>query len=81
MKRDEVERRVKEDEEEYSDKFCEDSKAMCRFLLAKDHTQVGAACLIYNVHLNYPKFSPPINEISIVTDQEFQTPNPFLEIS
>lgn len=36
VKRDEVERRVKEDEEEYSEKFSEDSKAMCRFLLAKD---------------------------------------------
>jgi len=39
VKRDEVERRVKEDEEEYTEKFCEDSKAMCRILLAKDHNE------------------------------------------
>ena len=32
VKRDEVERRVKEDDEEYTEKFGEDSKAMCKFV-------------------------------------------------
>ncbi|XP_040275112.1 G protein-coupled receptor kinase 4 isoform X1 [Bufo bufo] len=39
VKRDEVDRRVKEDEEEYSEKFSEDAKAICRMLLAKDPKQ------------------------------------------
>uniref|UniRef100_A0A8D3BN64 G protein-coupled receptor kinase n=1 Tax=Scophthalmus maximus TaxID=52904 RepID=A0A8D3BN64_SCOMX len=39
VKRDEVERRVQEEEEEYSDKFTEDTKAICRMLLTKDPKQ------------------------------------------
>ncbi|XP_075426519.1 G protein-coupled receptor kinase 4 isoform X11 [Ascaphus truei] len=39
VKRDEVDRRVKEDEEEYSEKFSEGAKAICRMLLAKDPKQ------------------------------------------
>ncbi|KAM4708513.1 G protein-coupled receptor kinase 4 isoform 2-T2 [Discoglossus pictus] len=39
VKRDEVDRRVKEDEEEYSEKFSEDAKSICRMLLAKDPKQ------------------------------------------
>ncbi|KAG7247999.1 hypothetical protein CRUP_015902 [Coryphaenoides rupestris] len=39
MKREEVEKRVQEDEEEYSDKFTEDAKAICRMLLTKDPKQ------------------------------------------
>ncbi|KAJ8269771.1 hypothetical protein COCON_G00123780 [Conger conger] len=36
VKREEVDRRVREDQEEYSDKFSEEAKAICRLLLAKD---------------------------------------------
>ncbi|KAK5599457.1 G protein-coupled receptor kinase 4 [Crenichthys baileyi] len=36
VKREEVDRRVREDQEEYSDKFSEDAKDICRQLLAKD---------------------------------------------
>lgn len=36
VKRDEVERRVKEDSEEYSEKFSEEAKEVCRILLAKE---------------------------------------------
>ncbi|XP_029685472.1 G protein-coupled receptor kinase 5-like isoform X2 [Takifugu rubripes] len=36
VKREEVERRVHEEEEEYDDKFTEDTKAICRLLLNKD---------------------------------------------
>lgn len=39
VKRDEVDRRVKEDEEEYSEKFSEDAKSICRMLLTKDPKQ------------------------------------------
>uniref|UniRef100_A0A8C5BK96 G protein-coupled receptor kinase n=1 Tax=Gadus morhua TaxID=8049 RepID=A0A8C5BK96_GADMO len=36
VKREEVDRRVREDQEEYSDKFSEEAKDICRQLLAKD---------------------------------------------
>lgn len=36
VKRDEVDRRVKEDQEEYSEKFSEDAKSICHMLLTKD---------------------------------------------
>uniref|UniRef100_A0A8C6L2D9 G protein-coupled receptor kinase n=1 Tax=Nothobranchius furzeri TaxID=105023 RepID=A0A8C6L2D9_NOTFU len=36
VKREEVDRRVREDQEEYSDKFSEEAKNICRQLLAKD---------------------------------------------
>uniref|UniRef100_A0AAY5F296 G protein-coupled receptor kinase n=1 Tax=Electrophorus electricus TaxID=8005 RepID=A0AAY5F296_ELEEL len=39
VKREEVEKRVQEEEEEYSDKFTEDTKNICRMLLAKDPKQ------------------------------------------
>uniref|UniRef100_A0A6I8PUF9 G protein-coupled receptor kinase n=1 Tax=Xenopus tropicalis TaxID=8364 RepID=A0A6I8PUF9_XENTR len=39
VKRDEVDRRVREDEEEYSEKFSEDAKSICRMLLSKDPKQ------------------------------------------
>uniref|UniRef100_A0A3P8PIF2 G protein-coupled receptor kinase n=1 Tax=Astatotilapia calliptera TaxID=8154 RepID=A0A3P8PIF2_ASTCA len=39
VKREEVERRVQDEEEEYNDKFTEDTKAICRMLLTKDPKQ------------------------------------------
>ncbi|KAK1175490.1 G protein-coupled receptor kinase 4-like isoform X1 [Acipenser oxyrinchus oxyrinchus] len=36
VKREEVDRRVREDQEEYSDKFSEEAKSICRMLLNKD---------------------------------------------
>ncbi|XP_018410487.1 PREDICTED: G protein-coupled receptor kinase 4 isoform X1 [Nanorana parkeri] len=39
VKREEVDRRVKEDEEEYSEKFSEDAKSLCRMLMTKDPKQ------------------------------------------
>lgn len=39
VKREEVERRVQEEEEEYNDKFTEDTKAICRMLMTKDPKQ------------------------------------------
>uniref|UniRef100_A0A8C4FD32 G protein-coupled receptor kinase n=1 Tax=Dicentrarchus labrax TaxID=13489 RepID=A0A8C4FD32_DICLA len=39
IKREEVERLVKEVEEEYSSKFSEDAKSLCKMLLAKDPTE------------------------------------------
>uniref|UniRef100_A0A669BKV8 G protein-coupled receptor kinase n=1 Tax=Oreochromis niloticus TaxID=8128 RepID=A0A669BKV8_ORENI len=39
IKREEVERLVREVEEEYSSKFSEDAKALCKMLLAKDPTE------------------------------------------
>ncbi|XP_014813890.1 PREDICTED: G protein-coupled receptor kinase 5-like [Calidris pugnax] len=39
VKREEVEKRVQEDQEPYSDKFSEDAQAICKMLLAKDPKQ------------------------------------------
>ncbi|XP_064031603.1 G protein-coupled receptor kinase 5-like isoform X2 [Pogoniulus pusillus] len=39
VKREEVEKRVQEEQEAYSDKFSEDARALCRLLLAKDPKQ------------------------------------------
>uniref|UniRef100_A0A7M4DZG9 G protein-coupled receptor kinase n=1 Tax=Crocodylus porosus TaxID=8502 RepID=A0A7M4DZG9_CROPO len=39
VKREEVEKRVREEQELYSDKFSEDTKAICKALLAKDPKQ------------------------------------------
>ncbi|XP_034994915.1 G protein-coupled receptor kinase 5 isoform X2 [Zootoca vivipara] len=39
VKREEVEKRVQEDQEQYSDKFSEDAKAICKALLTKDPKQ------------------------------------------
>lgn len=39
VKREEVERRVKEDKEEYSPRFSEDAESICRMLLTKDPKQ------------------------------------------
>ncbi|XP_009278528.1 PREDICTED: G protein-coupled receptor kinase 5-like [Aptenodytes forsteri] len=39
VKREEVEKRVQEDQELYSDKFSEDAQAICKMLLAKDPKQ------------------------------------------
>ncbi|CAH2275232.1 G -coupled receptor kinase 5-like [Pelobates cultripes] len=39
VKREEVEKRVQEDQESYSEKFSEDAKSICRMLLTKDPKQ------------------------------------------
>uniref|UniRef100_A0A8C8SAE5 G protein-coupled receptor kinase n=1 Tax=Pelusios castaneus TaxID=367368 RepID=A0A8C8SAE5_9SAUR len=39
VKREEVEKRVQEEQEQYSDKFTEDAKAICKMLLTKDPKQ------------------------------------------
>ncbi|XP_066449458.1 G protein-coupled receptor kinase 5-like [Eleutherodactylus coqui] len=39
VKREEVEKRVQEEQESYSDKFTEDAKSICKMLLAKDPKQ------------------------------------------
>uniref|UniRef100_A0A8B9S4I7 G protein-coupled receptor kinase n=1 Tax=Apteryx owenii TaxID=8824 RepID=A0A8B9S4I7_APTOW len=39
VKREEVEKRVQEEQEQYSDKFSEDARAVCKMLLAKDPKQ------------------------------------------
>ncbi|NXE76633.1 GRK5 kinase, partial [Cochlearius cochlearius] len=39
VKREEVEKRVQEDQEPYSDKFSEEARAICKMLLAKDPRQ------------------------------------------
>ncbi len=38
VKREEVEKRVQEEDEEYSDKFSEDTKAICRMVRPHTHT-------------------------------------------
>jgi len=42
VKREEVEKRVQEEEEEYSDKFTEDAKAICRMVGNMGITEGGA---------------------------------------
>lgn len=41
VKREEVDRRVKEDEEEYSEKFSEDAKSICRMVSAEEERLGG----------------------------------------
>lgn len=43
VKREEVERRVQEEEEEYNDKFTEDTKAICRMVSVDGDVDEGAA--------------------------------------
>ncbi|XP_036792129.1 G protein-coupled receptor kinase 5 isoform X1 [Oncorhynchus mykiss] len=77
VKREEVEKRVQEEEEEYSDKFTEDTKAICRVLLTKDPKQrlgctaegssgVKAHCFFRNI--NFKRLEAGIQEPSFVPD-------------
>lgn len=47
VKREEVEKRVQEEEEEYSDKFSEDTKAICRMVRTHTHTYTNRAWSFY----------------------------------
>lgn len=49
VKREEVERRVHEEEEEYDDKFTEDTKAICR--LVSTHGTAAQHQLLFNMVL------------------------------
>lgn len=54
VKREEVERRVQEEEEEYNDKFTEDTKAICRMVSAGRRAGGGGAGELTNnalIHL------------------------------
>uniref|UniRef100_A0A8C8JTB9 G protein-coupled receptor kinase n=1 Tax=Oncorhynchus tshawytscha TaxID=74940 RepID=A0A8C8JTB9_ONCTS len=77
VKREEVEKRVQEGEEEYSDKFTEDTQAICRVLLTKDPKQrlgctmegstgVKAHCFFRNI--NFKRLEAGIQEPSFVPD-------------
>uniref|UniRef100_A0A6Q2X5C8 G protein-coupled receptor kinase n=1 Tax=Esox lucius TaxID=8010 RepID=A0A6Q2X5C8_ESOLU len=77
VKREEVEKRVQEEEEEYSDKFTEDTEAICRALLTKDPKQrlgctvegsaaVKAHCFFKNI--NFKRLEAGIQEPSFVPD-------------
>nr|XP_023857802.1 G protein-coupled receptor kinase 5 isoform X3 [Salvelinus alpinus] len=77
VKREEVEKRVQEGEEEYSDKFTEDTQAICRVLLTKDPNQrlgctaggstgVKAHCFFRNI--NFKRLEAGIQEPSFVPD-------------
>uniref|UniRef100_A0A4W5KH70 G protein-coupled receptor kinase n=1 Tax=Hucho hucho TaxID=62062 RepID=A0A4W5KH70_9TELE len=77
VKREEVEKRVQEGVEEYSDKFTEDTQAICRVLLIKDPKQrlgctaegsagVKAHCFFRNI--NFKRLEAGIQEPSFVPD-------------
>ncbi|KAJ7993955.1 hypothetical protein DPEC_G00260040 [Dallia pectoralis] len=77
VKREEVEKRVQEEEEEYSDKFTEDTRAICKMLLTKDPMQrlgctvegsaaVKAHCFFKNI--NFRRLEAGIQEPSFVPD-------------
>uniref|UniRef100_A0A673MMC2 G protein-coupled receptor kinase n=1 Tax=Sinocyclocheilus rhinocerous TaxID=307959 RepID=A0A673MMC2_9TELE len=77
VKREEVEKRVQEEEEEYSDKFSEDTKAICRMLLAKDPKQrlgcqadgaAGVKAHHFFKNINFKRLEAGILEPSFVPD-------------
>uniref|UniRef100_A0A9J7ZBX7 G protein-coupled receptor kinase n=1 Tax=Cyprinus carpio carpio TaxID=630221 RepID=A0A9J7ZBX7_CYPCA len=77
VKREEVEKRVQEEEEEYSDKFTEDTKAICRMLLAKDPKQrlgcqadgaAGVKAHPFFKNINFKRLEAGILEPSFVPD-------------
>ncbi|KAK2898919.1 hypothetical protein Q8A67_010337 [Cirrhinus molitorella] len=77
VKREEVEKRVQEEEEEYSDKFSEDTKTICRMLLAKDPKQrlgcqadggAGVKVHPFFKNINFKRLEAGILEPSFVPD-------------
>ncbi|XP_066570468.1 G protein-coupled receptor kinase 5 isoform X2 [Amia ocellicauda] len=77
VKREEVEKRVQEQQEVYCDKFTEDTQAICRMLLAKDPKQRlgcqsdGAAAVQANPffkNINFRRLEAGILEPSFVPD-------------
>uniref|UniRef100_A0A8C6P3U4 G protein-coupled receptor kinase n=1 Tax=Nothobranchius furzeri TaxID=105023 RepID=A0A8C6P3U4_NOTFU len=77
VKREEVERRVQEEEEEYNDKFTEDAKAICRMLLTKDPKQrlgcnvdraVGVKAHSFFKNINFKRMEAGIVEPPFVPD-------------
>uniref|UniRef100_A0A8D0ARQ2 G protein-coupled receptor kinase n=1 Tax=Sander lucioperca TaxID=283035 RepID=A0A8D0ARQ2_SANLU len=77
VKREEVERRVQEEEEEYSDKFTEDTKAICRALLTKDPRQrlgcradgaAGVKAHTFFKNINFKRLEAGIVEPPFVPD-------------
>uniref|UniRef100_A0A3Q2ZJR5 G protein-coupled receptor kinase n=1 Tax=Kryptolebias marmoratus TaxID=37003 RepID=A0A3Q2ZJR5_KRYMA len=77
VKREEVERRVQEEEEEYNDKFTEDAKAICRMLLTKDPKQrlgcnadggAGAKAHSFFKNINFKRMEAGIVEPPFVPD-------------
>uniref|UniRef100_A0A673LDZ0 G protein-coupled receptor kinase n=1 Tax=Sinocyclocheilus rhinocerous TaxID=307959 RepID=A0A673LDZ0_9TELE len=77
VKREEVEKRVQEEEEEYSDKFSEDTKGICRMLLAKDPKQrlgcqadgaAGVKAHPFFKNINFKRLEAGILEPSFVPD-------------
>ncbi|KAJ8379252.1 hypothetical protein SKAU_G00000300 [Synaphobranchus kaupii] len=77
VKREEVEKRVQEEEEDYSDKFTEDTKAICRMLLAKDPKQrlgcqaegaAGVKTHPFFRNINFKRLEAGILEASFVPD-------------
>uniref|UniRef100_A0A671RQV3 G protein-coupled receptor kinase n=1 Tax=Sinocyclocheilus anshuiensis TaxID=1608454 RepID=A0A671RQV3_9TELE len=77
VKREEVEKRVQEEEEEYSDKFSEDTKGICRMLLAKDPKQrlgcqadgaAGVKAHHFFKNINFKRLEAGILEPSFVPD-------------
>lgn len=61
VKREEVERRVKEDPEEYSKKFSEDTKSICRMVgRAPDRWGVELLTLPFSLAVGPPAASVPV---------------------
>uniref|UniRef100_A0A3B4XHS7 G protein-coupled receptor kinase n=1 Tax=Seriola lalandi dorsalis TaxID=1841481 RepID=A0A3B4XHS7_SERLL len=84
VKREEVERRVQEEEEEYNDKFTEDTKAICRMLLTKDPKQrlgcqadgaAGVKAHSFFKNINFKRLEAGIINLSPVF-----LPNPFFSL-
>ncbi|KAJ8339491.1 hypothetical protein SKAU_G00362770 [Synaphobranchus kaupii] len=89
VKREEVEKRVQEDREEYSDKFSEDTKSICRMLLTKDPKQrlgcrsdgaVGVKAQPFFRTLNFKRLEAGILEPIFVPDPRAVYCNDVLDI-
>ncbi|KAJ8400094.1 hypothetical protein AAFF_G00401330 [Aldrovandia affinis] len=77
IRREEVEKRVQEEKEEYSDKFTEDSRSICRMLLSKDPKQrlgcrldgaMGVKAHPFFRSINFKRLEAGILEPSFVPD-------------
>ncbi|KAJ0068040.1 hypothetical protein NL108_015100, partial [Boleophthalmus pectinirostris] len=77
VKREEVERRVQEEEEEYNEKFTEDAKAICRMLLTKDPKQrlgcqadkaAGVKAHLFFKNINFKRLEAGIVDPPFVPD-------------
>lgn len=75
MKREEVEKRVQEDHEQYSDKFSEDAQAICKLVSdGKEKKARGQLGVDYMNLLPLSRSSSPLSSVGIVSASQLNFP-------